>query len=217
MRRAPERAAGGAGTEVTVRTSHLIHPAEAEFDEVGETKLDHLVAELLTALGEDVTREGMQRTPQRVERSLRFLMSGYDVSARDVINGALFTAESSDMVVVKGIEFYSLCEHHMLPFFGKAHIAYIPGKTVLGLSKFARVVDVFARRMQIQERMTAQIADALAEVLEPEGLAVVTEASHLCMMMRGVEKQGSTTRTAAMRGVFKTDARTRQEFIESIL
>jgi len=134
-----------------------------------------------------------------------------------VINGALFTAESSDMVVVKGIEFYSLCEHHMLPFFGKAHIAYIAGKTVLGLSKFARVVDVFARRMQIQERMTAQIADALAEVLEPEGLAVVTEASHLCMMMRGVEKQGSTTRTAAMRGVFKTDARTRQEFIESIL
>jgi len=199
-----------------VRTPHLIHPAEPEFDEVGETKLDHLVSELLTALGEDVTREGMKRTPQRIERSLRFLMSGYDVSVEEVVGGALFTAEASDMVVVKDIEFYSLCEHHMLPFFGTAHIAYIPSEKVLGLSKFARVVDVFARRMQIQERMTAQIADALAEVLRPEGIAVVTEASHLCMMMRGVEKQGATTRTASMRGVFKTDARTRQEFIESI-
>ena len=199
-----------------MRTPHLIHPAEPEFDEVGETKLDHLVSELLTALGEDVTREGMKRTPQRIERSLRFLMSGYDVSVEEVVGGALFTAEASDMVVVKDIEFYSLCEHHMLPFFGTAHIAYIPSEKVLGLSKFARVVDVFARRMQIQERMTAQIADALAEVLRPEGIAVVTEASHLCMMMRGVEKQGATTRTASMRGVFKTDARTRQEFIESI-
>ncbi|HKI57769.1 MAG TPA: GTP cyclohydrolase I FolE [Trueperaceae bacterium] len=178
--------------------------------------MDHLVSELLTALGEDVTREGMKRTPQRIERSLRFLMSGYDVSVEEVVGGALFTAEASDMVVVKDIEFYSLCEHHMLPFFGTAHIAYIPSEKVLGLSKFARVVDVFARRMQIQERMTAQIADALAEVLRPEGIAVVTEASHLCMMMRGVEKQGATTRTASMRGVFKTDARTRQEFIESI-
>ncbi len=196
--------------------SHLIHPAEPEFDEVGETQLDHLVAELLTALGEDVTREGMQRTPQRVERSLRFLMSGYDISVEKVINGALFQAEASDMVVVKDIEFYSLCEHHMLPFFGKAHIAYIPGRTILGLSKFARVVDVFARRMQVQERMTAQIADALVKVLQPEGLAVVTEASHLCMMMRGVEKQGSTTRAAAMRGVFQSNARTRQEFLDAI-
>ncbi len=206
-----------AATEVHVRSSpHLIHPAEPEFDEVGDTQLDHLVAELLTALGEDVTREGMLRTPQRVERSLRFLMSGYDVSVDQIINEALFTAEASDMVVVKDIEFYSLCEHHMLPFFGKAHIAYIPGKKILGLSKFARVVDVFARRMQVQERMTSQIADALVEVLEPAGLAVVTEASHLCMMMRGVEKQGSTTRTASMRGVFKSDARTRQEFLDAI-
>lgn len=197
-------------------SSHLIHPAEPEFDEVGDTQLDHLVAELLTALGEDIHREGMLRTPQRIERSLRFLMSGYEVAVGDVINGALFSAEASDMVVVKDIEFYSLCEHHMLPFFGKAHVAYIPDKKILGLSKFARVIDVFARRMQVQERMTAQIADALVEVLEPAGLAVVTDASHLCMMMRGVEKQGSTTRTAAMRGVFKTDARTRQEFLDSI-
>ena len=204
-------------TEAHVRNaSHLIHPADPEFDEVGDTQLDHLVAELLTTLGEDVTREGMVRTPQRVERSLRFLMSGYEVSVDEVINGALFRAEASDMVVVKDIEFYSLCEHHMLPFFGKAHIAYIPGEKILGLSKFARVVDVFARRMQVQERMTSQIADALVEVLEPQGLAVVTEASHLCMMMRGVEKQGSTTRTASMRGVFKTDARTRQEFLDAI-
>ena len=223
-RAAIERAAAGpderqpvAATEVNVRSSsHLIDPAEPEFDEVGETQLDHLVAELLTSLGEDVTREGMVRTPQRVERSLRFLMSGYEASVDRVINDALFRAEASDMVVVKDIEFYSLCEHHMLPFFGKAHIAYIPAKSILGLSKFARVVDVFARRMQVQERMTSQIADALVEVLEPEGLAVVTEASHLCMMMRGVEKQGSTTRIASMRGVFKTDARTRQEFLDAI-
>ncbi len=197
-------------------TPYLIHPAGPEFDEVGETKLDGLIAELLTALGEDVSREGLLRTPQRIERSLRFLMSGYDASVEDVVNGALFTSEASDMVVVKDIEFFSLCEHHMLPFFGKAHVAYIPNGSVLGLSKFARVVDVFARRMQIQERMTAQIADALSEVLRPEGIAVVVEASHLCMMMRGVEKQGATTRTAAMRGVFKSDPRTRQEFIESI-
>ncbi len=195
---------------------HLVNLTGPEFDEVGETSLDHLVAELITGLGEDVTREGLVRTPQRVERSLRFLTSGYQATVEQVINDALFTAEGSEMVVVKGIEFYSLCEHHMLPFFGTAHIAYIPDQRILGLSKFARVVDVFARRMQVQERMTSQIADALVEVLRPAGLAVVTEASHLCMMMRGVEKQGSTTRTSAMRGVFKTDARTRQEFLEAI-
>ena len=158
----------------------------------------------------------MLKTPQRVERSLRFLTSGYDTTVEEVLNEALFEAEGSEMVVVKDIEFYSLCEHHMLPFFGKAHIAYIPQKRILGLSKFARVVDVFARRMQVQERMTSQIADSLMEALEPEGLAVVTEASHLCMMMRGVEKQGSTTRTSAMRGVFKTNESTRKEFLEAI-
>jgi GTP cyclohydrolase I len=187
-----------------------------EFDEVGECSLDHLIAELITGLGEDVTRQGLRKTPQRVERSLRFLTSGYGAKVEQVIGGALFAAEGSEMVVVKNIEFYSLCEHHMLPFFGKAHIAYIPDQLVLGLSKFARVVDVYARRMQLQERMTSQIADALLEVLEPQGLAVVTEASHLCMMMRGVAKQGSSTRTSAMRGVFKDDARTRQEFLEAL-
>ncbi len=187
-----------------------------DFDEVGETSLEPLVAQLLTGLGEDVEREGMLKTPQRVERSLRFLTSGYSQDPRAVINGALFEAESSEMVVLTGIEFYSLCEHHMLPFFGTAAIGYVPGSKILGLSKFARVIDVFARRMQVQERMTAQIADALAEVLEPQGVAVVTRASHLCMMMRGVEKQGSVTVTSAMRGIFRDDARTRQEFMQAI-
>ncbi len=196
--------------------AHLITPAIPDFDETGECSLDSLVARLITGLGEDVSREGLLKTPQRVERSLRFLTSGYHTNVYEVINGALFDAEASEMVVVKGIEFYSLCEHHMLPFFGKAHIAYIPDKKILGLSKFARVVDIFARRMQVQERMTSQIADTLVETLKPQGLAVVTEASHLCMMMRGVEKQGSTTRTSAMRGTFRKDARTRQEFLEAI-
>ncbi len=197
-------------------TAHLLNPADPDFDEIGECSLDYLITDLITGLGEDVSREGLLKTPQRVERSLRFLTSGYQANVEDVINGALFEAEGSEMVVVKDIEFYSLCEHHMLPFFGTAHIAYIPDKLILGLSKFARVADVFARRMQVQERMTSQIADALEEVLKPKGLAVVTEASHLCMMMRGVEKQGSSTRTSAMRGAFKDDARTRQEFLEAI-
>jgi GTP cyclohydrolase IA len=195
-------------------TAHLLTPHTPDFDETGETTLHDLIADLITGLGEDVRREGLLKTPQRVERSLRFLTSGYDANLETVLNGALFEAEGSEMVVVKNIEFYSLCEHHMLPFFGKANIGYIPNKKILGLSKFARVVDVFARRMQ--ERMTSQIADALVEALEPKGVAVVTEASHLCMMMRGVEKQGSSTRTSAMRGCFRDDARTRQEFLEAI-
>ena len=186
------------------------------FDEVGETSLTEHVEALIRGLGEDVGREGLLKTPERVERSLRFLTSGYRADVDAVINGALFEAESSEMVILKEIEFYSMCEHHMLPFFGTVAIGYIPGEKILGLSKFARVIDVFARRMQVQERMTSQIADALQEVLEPHGLAVVTEASHLCMMMRGVEKQGSTTVTSAMRGVFKEDARTRQEFMQAI-
>jgi len=189
---------------------------DPEFDEHGETTLHAVIERLITDLGEDVTREGLIKTPERVERSLRYLTSGYQTSVDEVINGALFAAEGSEMIVLKGIEFFSMCEHHMLPFFGKAAIAYIPGDKILGLSKFARVVDVFARRMQVQERMTTQIADALVEVLQPRGLAVVTEASHLCMMMRGVEKLGSMTRTSAMRGAFKDDARTRQEFLEAI-
>lgn len=198
----------------TVKTP--TQPYNPEFDEIGDVAMTSIISDLIVGLGEDINREGLVKTPDRVERSLRFLTSGYTTVVSDVLNGALFDAEGSEMVVVKGIEFYSMCEHHMLPFFGKAHIAYIPDKQILGLSKFARVVDVFARRMQVQERMTLQIADALEEALSPHGIAVVTEASHLCMMMRGVEKQGSTTRTSAMRGLFKNDARTRQEFLEAI-
>lgn len=196
--------------------AHPIRLLDPDFDEFGEVRLTPVITDLITGLGEDVGREGLLKTPERVERSLRFLTSGYGVDVAEVINGALFEAEGSEMVVVKGIEFYSLCEHHMLPFFGKAHIAYVPDRTILGLSKFARVLDVFARRMQVQERLTGQVADVLQDVLRPRGVAVVTEASHLCMMMRGVEKQGSTTRTAAMRGIFMDDARTRQEFLEAI-
>ncbi len=193
---------------------YALHPAE--FDEVGDTSLAPLVSSIITRLGEDVEREGLLKTPERVSRSLKFITAGYHSSVDELVNGALFDAEGSEMVVVKGIEFYSMCEHHILPFFGQAAIGYIPGTKVLGLSKFARVVDLFARRLQLQERLTSQIADALVEVLQPRGLAVVTEASHLCMMMRGVEKQGSTTRTSAMRGVFRDDARTRQEFLEAL-
>ena len=174
------------------------------------------IRQLISGLGEDLEREGLLRTPQRVERSLRFLTQGYQQSAAGVIGDALFEASSSEMIVVKSIEFYSLCEHHMLPFFGVVHIGYVPDKTILGLSKFARVVDVFARRMQVQERMTGQIADALVEALDPLGVGVVTEASHLCMMMRGVEKQGASTRANAMRGRFRSDARTRGEFLASV-
>jgi GTP cyclohydrolase I len=189
---------------------------QPDFDEVGDTTLHAVIERLIADLGEDPTREGLLKTPERVERSLRYLTSGYRTSVDEVINGALFAAEGSEMIVLKGIEFFSMCEHHMLPFFGNAAIAYIPNEKILGLSKFARVVDVFARRMQVQERMTTQIADALVTVLEPRGLAVVTEASHLCMMMRGVEKLGSVTRTSAMRGAFRDDARTRQEFLEAL-
>ena len=181
-----------------------------------EEALEPLVTQLITGLGENINREGLLKTPHRVTKALLYLTKGYEQKLDTVINGAVFEAEGSEMIIVKDIEFYSLCEHHMLPFFGKAHIAYIPCKAILGLSKFARIVEVFARRMQVQERMTTQIADSLMKVLNPLGVAVVTDASHLCMMMRGVEQQGSTTRTSAMRGVFKDDFRTRQEFLESL-
>jgi GTP cyclohydrolase I len=178
--------------------------------------LEPLVAHLITGLGEDISREGLLKTPARVEKALRDLTAGYHTDLHTVINDALFAAEGSDLVVVKDIEFYSLCEHHMLPFFGKAHIAYIPDQTILGLSKFARVLDVFARRLQVQERLTSQVADALMEVLSAQGVAVVTEASHMCMMMRGVQKQHSTTRSSAMRGIFASDRDLRQEFLDAI-
>lgn len=171
------------------------------------------VAEILGALSEDPSREGLLDTPKRFAKSMQFLTSGYETSVEKVVGTALFQAESSEMVIVKDIELYSLCEHHMLPFFGKAHIAYIPDKKIIGLSKIPRIVDVFARRLQVQERLTAQVADSLMEVLNPLGVAVVIEAAHFCMMMRGVEKQNSKTITSAMRGDFFTDATTRKEFL----
>jgi GTP cyclohydrolase I len=172
-----------------------------------------LVAEQLRQLGEDPNRDGLRRTPVRVEQSLRWLTRGYELSVHDVIGDAIFQEDHHNMVIVKDIEMYSLCEHHMLPFFGKVHIAYIPNGRIVGLSKLPRVVEVFARRLQVQERMTEQIAESLMDVLRPEGVAVVIEAAHLCMMMRGVEKQNSKTITSAMKGVFMDDIGSREEFL----
>jgi GTP cyclohydrolase I len=167
-------------------------------------------------LGEDLSREGLERTPQRVWKSLAYLTSGYDQDVADVIGEALFEERYDQMVVVRDIEFYSLCEHHMLPFFGRAHIAYVPDGRVVGLSKLPRIVEVFSRRLQVQERLTTQIAEALEEALQPQGVAVVIEASHLCMMMRGVQSQNYQTLTSAMRSIFQTDARTRSEFLHLV-
>ncbi|RFM34278.1 GTP cyclohydrolase I FolE [Chitinophaga silvisoli] len=166
----------------------------------------------ITLLGEDVEREGLQKTPERVAKAMQYLTTGYQQDARDILNSAKFTESYSEMVIVKDIELYSLCEHHMLPFFGKAHIAYIPNGYITGLSKLARVVDVYARRLQVQERMTHQILDAIQDTLQPLGVAVVIEAQHLCMMMRGVQKQNSVTTTSAFSGQFE-DGRTRSEFM----
>ena len=178
--------------------------------------MQDLVRRLLAELGEDPDREGLVRTPKRVETALRFLTSGYSANIDGVLNDALFTVDYSEMVIVKDIDFYSLCEHHLLPFFGKCHIAYIPTNRVIGLSKIPRLVDVFSRRLQIQERLTNQIADTIREKIAPLGVAVVIEATHLCMSMRGVEKQNSFAVTSAMLGAFRSNARTRMEFLELI-
>src|SRR6186713_2642994 len=172
------------------------------------------IRQLLAELGEDPEREGLRDTPRRVEKSLRFLTSGYEADVDAVINNALFSVEYNEMVIVRDIDFYSLCEHHLLPFFGKCHVAYIPRTRVIGLSKIPRLVDVFARRLQIQERMTNQIAQVILEKIEPRGVAVVCEGTHLCMSMRGVEKQNSYAVTSAMLGAFRDNARTRMEFLE---
>jgi GTP cyclohydrolase I len=178
-----------------------------------DVPLSELVHEMLLRVGEDPTRDGLLKTPERVEKSLRWLTRGYELSVVDAVGDAIFEEQHESMVLVKDIEMYSLCEHHMLPFFGKVHVAYIPNKRIVGLSKLPRIVDIFARRLQVQERMTEQIAEALSDVLNPQGVGVIVEAYHLCMMMRGVEKQNSKTITSAMRGVFLEDMRTRDEFL----
>jgi GTP cyclohydrolase I len=178
--------------------------------------MQELIKRLLAEMGEDPTREGLLDTPKRVEKAYKFLTSGYDADIDQVLNNALFSVDYSEMVIVKDIDFYSLCEHHLLPFFGKCHVAYIPTNKVIGLSKIPRLVDVFARRLQVQERLTNQIANTIRDKIAPMGVAVVMEATHLCMSMRGVEKQNSFAVTSAMAGVFRDNARTRMEFLELI-
>jgi GTP cyclohydrolase I len=180
------------------------------------TRMQELIRQLLAELGEDPDREGLVRTPLRVEKALTFLTSGYRADIDAVLNDALFTVDYNEMVIVKDIDFYSLCEHHLLPFFGKCHVAYIPRTQVIGLSKIPRLVEVFARRLQIQERMTNQIAETIREKIDPLGVAVVVEGTHLCMSMRGVEKQNSFAVTSAMLGAFRDSSRTRMEFLELV-
>jgi GTP cyclohydrolase IA len=178
--------------------------------------MQEIIRQLLAELGEDPAREGLLDTPKRVEKALRFLTGGYTADLDATLNNALFSVDYNEMVIVRDIDFYSLCEHHLLPFFGKCHVAYLPQGRVLGLSKIPRLVDIFARRLQIQERMTSQIAETIRDKVDPLGVAVVMEATHLCMSMRGVEKQNSVAATSAMLGVFREDARTRMEFLELI-
>jgi GTP cyclohydrolase I len=194
-------------TEIMLHDTRLEAPQESIAD---------LVRRMLAVLGEDPNREGLRKTPERFERALKFLTSGYHQNLDSVLNGATFSVHYDEMVVVKDIEFFSLCEHHLLPFFGKAHVAYLPSQKVLGLSKIARLVNMYARRLQIQERMTSQIADAIAEKISPEGVGVIIEARHLCMQMRGVEKQHGQAVTSAMRGAFRHNKQTRDEFLSLV-
>ena len=172
--------------------------------------------ELLRRIGEDPARDGLAQTPERVEKAMAFLTQGYAMDVPTVLNDALFEVDYDEMVMVRDVEFYSLCEHHLLPFFGKVHVAYVPRGRVIGLSKIPRLVEMFSRRLQVQERLTTQIADAIVQAIEPQGVGVIVEAQHLCMMMRGVEKQHSATVTSAMRGVFKTQTQTREEFLSLV-
>ena len=181
-----------------------------------EETLAPLIHEMLLKLGEDPSRDGLLRTPERVDKAMKFLTSGYRMDIQKLVNGALYEVKYDEMVVVKDIEFFSLCEHHLLPFFGKAHIAYLPTKKVIGLSKVARLVNMFARRLQIQERMTSEIAETIQEKIAPQGVGVIIEARHLCMQMRGVEKQHGKAVTSAMLGEFKTNKQTRDEFLSLV-
>jgi GTP cyclohydrolase IA len=190
--------------------------SHAEESEERNPELERLIREVLKEIGENPDREGLERTPERVAKAYRYLTSGYRQDAGDVLNGALFTEEYDEMVVVKDIDFYSVCEHHVLPFFGKCHVAYMPSRKIVGLSKIARLVEMYSRRLQVQERLTTQIAQTINEVLQPRGVAVVMEALHMCMLMRGVEKQNSKAVTSAMLGAFRENAETRAEFMELI-
>jgi GTP cyclohydrolase IA len=181
--------------------------------ETGPLVLTGEIRHILDELGEDPDREGLRKTPERVEKALRWLTRGYALSVRDAVGDAVFDERHDSMIMVRDIELYSMCEHHMLPFFGHAHVAYIPDGRIVGLSKIPRIVDIYARRLQVQERLTDQVADALMEILQPQGVGVVIEAAHFCMMMRGVEKQNSRTVTSALRGVFREDPKTRDEFL----
>ena len=194
-------------------TEILLHENSVE---VQKESVADLMRKVITLVGEDPNREGLRKTPERFEKALKFLTSGYHQNLDTVLNGATFSVHYDEMVVVKDIEFFSLCEHHLLPFFGKAHVAYLPSKKVIGLSKIARLVNMFARRLQIQERMTSQIAEAIQEKISPEGVGVIIEARHLCMQMRGVEKQHGQAVTSAMLGSFRHDKQTRQEFLSLV-
>jgi GTP cyclohydrolase I len=191
-------------------------PASLEEVTLASLSTENLYREILTRIGEDPTRDGLLDTPKRMTKSMEFLTHGYTMDADEVLHNALFDVEYDEMVIVKDIEFFSMCEHHLLPFFGKAHIAYVPNGKVIGLSKIPRLVDMFARRLQVQERLTRQIADAIDEAINPQGVAIILEAQHLCMMMRGVEKQHSSTTTSAMLGVFKSQLQTRNEFLSLV-
>ncbi len=190
--------------------------AGTQQDALANVSTQELYREMIRRVGEDPARDGLVRTPERMEKSMTYLTRGYEQTVEEVLHDALFDVEYDEMVIVKDIEFYSLCEHHLLPFFGKAHVAYVPKGKVIGLSKTARLVDVFARRLQVQERLTRQVAEAIEEAINPQGVAVILEAQHLCMMMRGVEKQHSHTVTSAMLGVFKTQMQTRNEFLSLV-
>ncbi len=193
-----------------------LYSREEKYADERVKKLAHHYREILTLLGEDPEREGLIKSPERIAKAMSFLTKGYNEDPLEILRSAIFSEEYKQMVVVKDIQLYSLCEHHMLPFYGKAHVAYIPNGTITGLSKIGRVVECFARRLQVQERLTVQIRDCIQEALNPMGVAVVIEASHMCMQMRGVEKQGSSTTTSAFTGIFLRDPRTREEFMNLI-
>ena len=202
-------------TTVSTTEELLLHDSDCKSSKNGPAVAEH-VREIIKLVGEDPEREGLRKTPERYAKALKFLTSGYHQSVDHVLNGATFSVEYDEMVVVKDIEFFSLCEHHLLPFFGKAHVAYLPSDKVIGLSKIARLVNMFARRLQIQERMTSQIADAIKQKIAPQGVGVIIEARHLCMQMRGVEKQHGQAVTSAMLGAFRENKQTRDEFLSLI-